>query len=468
MIRGRGFDNLIIYGIINNFISKLDFSDYKVLIVGLILFIYNMISESLKYKVYYFFKELVYKPPAEIIFVYDENKSREEDMSVNIESLLDYITKNCKIDKTKEFTVWKPWSSFDGNNNLSLFRPDGNKQFLIDAKEKIYGSMSYKVLEEGNRNSQGTYYKRLVNLHIISYKLDNKSLVNWVENIAYDYTIKKNSKLSRYPLLIDVSWDKDLERLKIDTFPYHSNVTFENSYFPEQEKIIEDLNFFETRQDFYKEKGIKRTKTILCSGPPGTGKTSLIKSILNMTKRHAVNIRISDDFPIGEIAKILKGNFGRNKTIDVTETIFIFEEIDVLHRIIKKRDYQDEEEKDKNKSKNLNKGENHLGTLLTALDGVVEAEGRIIILTTNHLEVIDPALYRKGRVDYHYDKDKYSKLDFYKACQAFWKEKFTLSLEDIHNNVEGKWNASEIHHLFLSANDDFNNIKDEIVKQKYN
>ena len=37
--------------------------------------------------------------------------------------------------------------------------------------------------------------------------------------------------------------------------------------------------------------------------------------------------------------------------------------------------------------------------LLNAIDGVMSSEGRILFMTTNHKEVLDPALIRPGRVD---------------------------------------------------------------------
>jgi chaperone BCS1 len=37
--------------------------------------------------------------------------------------------------------------------------------------------------------------------------------------------------------------------------------------------------------------------------------------------------------------------------------------------------------------------------LLNALDGVRSQEGRILIMTTNHKEHLDPALMRPGRAD---------------------------------------------------------------------
>lgn len=39
--------------------------------------------------------------------------------------------------------------------------------------------------------------------------------------------------------------------------------------------------------------------------------------------------------------------------------------------------------------------------LLNALDGIRSQEGRILFMTTNHREKLDPALLRPGRADYH-------------------------------------------------------------------
>ena len=41
----------------------------------------------------------------------------------------------------------------------------------------------------------------------------------------------------------------------------------------------------------------------------------------------------------------------------------------------------------------------NLAGLLTVLDGVIDSPGRILIMTTNHPEKLDPALTRPGRVN---------------------------------------------------------------------
>lgn len=42
-----------------------------------------------------------------------------------------------------------------------------------------------------------------------------------------------------------------------------------------------------------------------------------------------------------------------------------------------------------------------LSGLLNAIDGVTSPEGRILIMTTNHPQLLDSALIRPGRVDMH-------------------------------------------------------------------
>ena len=47
----------------------------------------------------------------------------------------------------------------------------------------------------------------------------------------------------------------------------------------------------------------------------------------------------------------------------------------------------------------LKKDKLNLSGLLNVLDGVVDTPGRIVVMTTNHPEILDPALIRPGRID---------------------------------------------------------------------
>eukprot|EP01070_Trichotokara_eunicae_P007660 Trichotokara_eunicae@DN5498_c0_g1_i4.p1 len=74
----------------------------------------------------------------------------------------------------------------------------------------------------------------------------------------------------------------------------------------------------------------------------------------------------------------------------------------------REEDIEEEEQKEKGefddlaeyfKHKKEKNKEMHLSFILNLLDGLIETPGRIIIMTTNHIDTIDPALIRPGRMD---------------------------------------------------------------------
>ena len=60
---------------------------------------------------------------------------------------------------------------------------------------------------------------------------------------------------------------------------------------------------------------------------------------------------------------------------------------------------QKEKEKDEDEEEDDSNGNVSLAGLLNALDGVGASEGRLLFATTNHIERLDPALKRPGRMD---------------------------------------------------------------------
>jgi mitochondrial chaperone BCS1 len=59
---------------------------------------------------------------------------------------------------------------------------------------------------------------------------------------------------------------------------------------------------------------------------------------------------------------------------------------------------------------------------LNAIDGVRSQEGRIIIMTTNYKERLDPALLRPGRVDEMYEIGLSSRFQIERMCFRFFKD----------------------------------------------
>ena len=65
------------------------------------------------------------------------------------------------------------------------------------------------------------------------------------------------------------------------------------------------------------------------------------------------------------------------------------------------KDNKDNKDKQQNKSGIKNdKNKLTLSCILNTIDGICESSDRIMIMTTNHIEKLDPALIRSGRIDY--------------------------------------------------------------------
>ena len=67
--------------------------------------------------------------------------------------------------------------------------------------------------------------------------------------------------------------------------------------------------------------------------------------------------------------------------------------------------------------------------LLNAFDGVTSSEERIIFMTTNHIDRLDPALIRPGRVDLRILIDNVSPSQARKLFLKFYQGKEDLAKE---------------------------------------
>lgn len=184
-------------------------------------------------------------------------------------------------------------------------------------------------------------------------------------------------------------------------------------YIPKKDKdfLMNDMKWFLENEEWYKERGIPYHRGYLLSGPPGTGKTSIIKAICSEMdmKLGICNLScITND-------RVLMNLMNDN----INNGIIIMEDIDAcMDSGVSKRVTNDDTNVDAKEDQSNNKiVENSMGVtlsgLLNALDGIQTPEKQIFILTTNHPEKLDHALLRKGRIDVHM-KFEYMEADMVK------------------------------------------------------
>merc|ERR1719341_1439984 len=149
--------------------------------------------------------------------------------------------------------------------------------------------------------------------------------------------------------------------------------------------IVSDVREFMDSQDWYKDRGIPYRRGYLLHGPPGCGKTSFITALAGELEYSICVLNPSD--------RSMSDDRLQHRLADAPEnSIILLEDIDAAFV----------SREDSSVSDAAYKGLNRLtfSGLLNAIDGVTSTEGRIVFMTTNYFERLDPALIRPGRVDY--------------------------------------------------------------------
>ena len=384
-------------------------------------------------------------------------------------AISNYIVNN--IDSNKTIHKIKEYSSNFVDYELKtecILMVSQKRYFCIG--ENIFARSITQNDDTENRDKSINRCEKIT-IEIYSYIYPISFLKSYVDTITENYLkdIRTCRSHKRFIYnLTKTTIKEDQSRFDCwDEYEFESTRTFKSLFFDGKEELVERIKFFLNNKDWYCKLGIPYSLGIGLHGPPGTGKTSLIKSISNYTNRDIVILSLKIIKTKTQLEQFFfentynRDNKPGSKSFD--KKIIVFEDIDCIGDIVLNRDTvkqpkfnqtqvinniihkptdkADAKIDDVLKTMDVNTASMYskmianellvdekitLDDILNMWDGIRETPGRILIMTSNHYHDLDPALIRPGRIDISHEMKNAS----YQTIRNLYEHLFNQKIDE--------------------------------------
>lgn len=303
---------------------------------------YRINIDPIRWRIEHLLKEFF---RMDLTVFYTSNSVYDTDNKIETESDLDTISDMSSMTMYKNTPIWLETESFERNNQ-------NGRRFI----QKFF---YFKTLNtRKHKENMMEFLNRLL-------KLSDKQAANgWGGNVSFVANEEGyRGCLTNYNLR-----------------------SFDNVFIKEDIKgqLITSLENFKSRRQWFVDNMIPYHFGIMIYGSPGSGKSVLAQAIVKYM--HADLHVISGDC-IFSLPEILGREVPLNTASPDSYRVILVDDVDCGFVNNKKDD------------DNKNNRENGLASLLNCLDGMPAPTNCIYIFTTNHIEKLDPALIRPGRID---------------------------------------------------------------------
>ncbi len=410
-----------------------------------------------------FFSEAHYK-----MFIYNSNlynritlllKSLYSSSSI-FKNIINFIENESIIDNEK---------NTDSNINKLIFNvscDETNDKLIIYKKlDNFFEYISNMSKRITNGDKINIYTLTITSKSIIE-KSDNQEYIKYGE--TKKVLIEEKKSLEDIIKLIGIEPNKYIET---STIQKEVQINLINNKFCSFENLYlrkgQDNYLFDIVQSFLNDKklmsdlGIPNKLGILLYGEPGCGKTTTILTIASFFKRDIFYINL----------KAIHTNEELKMAFDYANSkhsngggIIIIEDIDAMSDIVHNRTNKTLLNNTLNELIDSTDNSITLEYLLNLLDGTLTYDNSIVIITTNHIEKLDPALYRAGRMD---NLIEMKKCDHYQISRIYKR----FIQRDLDKKIlelipEDKYTPAEIiFHLKLWIKK--RNEKDDIIMKYF-
>jgi ATP-dependent 26S proteasome regulatory subunit len=405
-----------------------------------------------------------------LLWLYINNKPKLFEKKVDIM----YITENKQVNELYKAVFW-----YLSNTNDIDYINETYLQYTCDQKSLMSGSCEINKIINQNKEKK------------IKYK-NTEITYSYYTDIITVYTDKDRKKENYVVTLKTIQHENSNEDIleefckfcgneykeyltgKVWTQQIYTNNRYEwknsasNNYRKLDTIILKndlrntiknDIQLFLNSEEWYQHRDIPYTRGYLFYGHPGTGKTSMIKGLSLFSKRHIHYLMLNEVETDTQLVELVK-------SINYKDTILVIEDIDAMLNVVKSRtmeqksyeEFMNEKDKDKKMTKEeweqYNETKNKRSTitlsgLLNVIDGLFSSHGRILIMTTNHPEILDSALIRPGRIDCKFLFDNCNREQIGRLYEMFFNKELSELNKYQLKQIIKEYSPAEITSIFL-------------------
>ena len=423
-----------------------------------------------------------------IICTYNASNTVTSVYSNRFKAIWNYIIENIDNNNTifriKESHTNFQSSGISERRQISdIFMVFQNKHFKID--DNIFVKSEIEEEESGDdKESKSKTKTDKITINVYSYIYSVSYIKKYIDNITEKYlaSIKENRSNKRFIYFLEkakiTNDESSVDCWREDIF--ESTRSFANIFFDGKVELLSKINYFIDNREWYFKKGIPYSLGIGLYGPPGTGKTSFIKALANYTGRHIIIISLKIIKTKRQLEQFFFENTYNDKnerqSISFEKKIIVFEDIDCIGDIILDRKNKGKD-KDKDLLVNSNSDSVKIGDVIQSIcglsetgavkissipeeelitlddilnlwDGIRETPGRILIISSNHYNKLDPALIRPGRIDITHEFSNASYNTITEMYSHLFDNKIDIKM--LENVTEYFYSPAELINIFVT------------------
>jgi len=209
----------------------------------------------------------------------------------------------------------------------------------------------------------------------------------------------------------------------------------------EKEHLLRDVSQFRGSKERYENLGVPYHRGYLFYGPPGTGKTSLASALAAhfSLSIYVINLtNFTDRSLLSAVNRVPAGS------------VLLFEDIDAMRGSQSRSASSSSNLVTKSEENSSGKSGVTLSGLLNVLDGFHAPTGVLFVMTTNHVEKLDAALLRPGRIDYKLYLGEASSRQKTELYRKFFPDASEAEAQEFVESSQGIATMAEFQGLLLA------------------